>query len=47
MSKDKGKFGDIEISKLTKELLGAMAATDAKLAELKERAAEIKAKYKE
>ena len=48
MSKDKGKFGDIEISRLAKQLVTeAMPATDKKLAELQERAAEIKRKYKE
>ena len=41
------KFGDIEISRLAKQLVTeAMPATDKKLSELKERAAEIKAKYK-
>ena len=44
----KGKFGDIEISRLAKQLVTeAMPATDKKLAELQEHAAEIKRKYKE
>ena len=41
------KFTDPEISKLAQELLGAMQATDKRLAELKAEAAEIKAKYKD
>lgn len=41
------KFTDPDISKLAKELLGAMQATDKELAQLKEQAAEIKAKYKD
>ncbi len=40
------KFTDPEISKLAKELLGAMQATDKALNELKDTAAKIKTKDK-